>query len=153
MNWTFFDFAIMGVLIGGVIVAVRLAFRKSPNHAYRAGAAIAVIAAFLLIWINGAVGIIGSENNDANLMFAGVLFISGIGAVLARGEPGKMAKTMYATAIAQALVAVIELIARFGASDPSWPREIVVLTVLFCGLWLLSANRFHKAARELALAG
>jgi hypothetical protein len=151
VNWSLFDFVFMGVLIGSVVVAARLAFRTSRNTAYRVASAIAIATAFLLIWINGAVGIIGDENNDANLMFIGVLFISGIGALIARGEPARMAKAMYATATAQAIVAVIELIARFGASDPSWPREIVVLTVIFCGLWLVSANRFQKAAREQAI--
>ena len=141
----------MGILVGGVVLMIWLAFRKSRNVAYRAGAGVAMAAAFLLIWINGAVGIIGNENNDANLMFVGVILISGIGALVARGEPGKMAKTMYVTAAAQALVAVIELIGRFGASDPSWPREIIALTVFFCGLWLFSATRFRKAARELPI--
>lgn len=143
----------MGILVGGVVLMIWLAFRRSSNKAYRAGAAIAMASAFLLIWINGAVGIIGNENNDANLMFVGVLLISGCGALVARGEPGKMALAMYVTAAAQALVAIIELIGRFGASDPSWPREIIVLTVFFCALWLFSAGRFRKAALEQTIAG
>ena len=33
------------------------------------------MAAFLLIWINLAVGIIGSEDNPANLMYGAVLLL------------------------------------------------------------------------------
>ena len=38
--------------------------RKTGDAAYRTAVGVALAAAFLLIWVNGAVGIIGSENND-----------------------------------------------------------------------------------------
>ena len=146
MDWSLLDFAFMGALIGSVILVIRLTFKKSANKAYRSGAALALAAAFLLIWLNGAVGIIGSENNDANAMFAGVLAIAIAGVLITRGRPGGMARVFYVTAAAQSLVAVVELIIQTGASDPSWPLDVILLTVFFCAIWLLSARMFQKAA-------
>jgi len=34
----------------------------------------------IIVWINGAVGITGSENNPANLLYGGVLVVGIIGA-------------------------------------------------------------------------
>jgi hypothetical protein len=67
----------------------------------------AVVTGLVLIWINGAVGLIGSEDNPANLMYAGVLAVGGIGAMKARLEPMGMAWAMLATAVAQFMVPVI----------------------------------------------
>ena len=70
----------------------------------------ALATALLLIWINLAVGLIGSENNPANLLYVGVLAIGFIGALLARFQPLGMARALVAMAIAQALVPLIALI-------------------------------------------
>ena len=59
-----------------------------------------------------------------------------------------MARALAVTALAQALVGVIALIAGLGSTGANWPRVIVVLTGFFAALWLLSAWLFRKAARE-----
>ena len=61
--------------------------RASGNAAYRAAAGFALAAAFLLVWVNGAVGIIGTENNDANLLYVGVFGVGFFGALIARFDP------------------------------------------------------------------
>jgi fatty acid desaturase len=103
--------------------------------------------------VNLAVGIIGSEDNPANLMYGGVLAVSAIGVSIARFQPAGMARALSATAFAQALVGVIALTAGFGSTSPSLPATIVFLTGFFIALWLLSAYLFRKAAREQASAG
>ena len=50
-----------------------LAARMTGNSAYRAAVGVAVAAAFILVWMNLAVGIIGTEDNPAKLMYGGVL--------------------------------------------------------------------------------
>jgi hypothetical protein len=60
---------------------------------------------------------------------------------------------LVATALAQALVAVIALIAGLGSTGPAWPWNVVTLTGVFAALWLISSFLFRKAAREQALAG
>ena len=79
VNWEVGDFVIFGALLVGVGVTYELVVRMTGNTAYRVAFGVALAAAFLLIWVNGAVGIIGSEDNDANLMYGGVLAIGVIG--------------------------------------------------------------------------
>ena len=147
VNWDTFDFVVFGALLTGVGVLYALAARQSGNVAYRFAAGVAIAAAFLLVWVNGAVGIIGDESNTANLMFLGVLGVGAIGALLARFQPLGMARALLATASAQILVAVIALVAGWGAAGPIWPRDILTLTLFFAALWLLSAWLFRNAHR------
>jgi len=146
MDWDVLDFAVFFGLLAGVGVTYTLAVRKSGKTAYRFAAGVALAATFFLVWVNGAVGIIGNEANDANMMFFGVLAVALIGAIVARFEPQGLARALFATALAQVLVAVIALIAGLGSTDASWPWDILVLTGFFAALWLLSAWLFGKAA-------
>lgn len=118
------------------------------NSLYRAAVGLAVAAAFVLVWINLAVGIIGSEDNPAKLMYGGVLAGGIIGGVIARFQPVGMARALSATALAQAWVGVIALTAGFGSTTPSFPEAVVFLTGFFAALWLISAWLFRKAAWE-----
>jgi hypothetical protein len=150
--WDETDFAVIAAMLFGVCGAFELAARMTANTAYRAAVGIALVAAFLLIWINLAVGIIGSEDNLANLMYGGVLAVAMIGALIARFQPDGMARAMVATVLAQASVALIALIAELGY-PASPPLEILGVTAMFAALWLLSAWLFRKAARGQAPAG
>jgi hypothetical protein len=150
VNWTLFDFVFAAAMIGGVGGAFELAVRTTRNTAYRAGAAIALAIAFLLIWINGAVGIIGSEHEDANLLFGGVLAVALLGAVVARFRAADMAWAMAAAALAQLAVPFVALTAWPEAAALVWSREVPIATAVFTGLWLLSAWLFRRSAGELA---
>jgi hypothetical protein len=147
--WSGADFFFAGVLLVGTGLMYELAARKAPNIAYRAGVAAALAAAFILIWLTGAVGIIGSEENDANLMYFGVLAVGIIGAIIARVRPHGLAVAMLATALAQVVVAVIALIGGLGATGPRWPWDVVGLTGIFVALWLVSGWLFRRAALQL----
>jgi hypothetical protein len=151
--WDETDFAVIGAMLFGACGAYELAARMTGNIAYRAAVGVAVVAAFILIWINLAVGIIGSEDNPANLMYGGVLAVGILGALVVSFQPHGMARTMAATALAQALVGVIALIGGLGSTGANWPGAIVFLTGFFAALWLLSAWLFRKAAREPTSAG
>ncbi len=110
VNWGLLDFIVMGFLLFGTGLTYVLISRISERIAYRTAVGVAVVAGFLLIWMNLAVGIIGSENNPVNLIYLGVLAIGIIGAVISHLRPLGMARTMFASAIAQMLVPVIVLI-------------------------------------------
>ena len=58
VNWDLIDFIIFGAMLLAAGGALELASRMMSNKVYRAAVAVAVIAAFILIWVNGAVGII-----------------------------------------------------------------------------------------------
>jgi hypothetical protein len=95
--------------------------------------------------MNLAVGLIGSEDNPANLMYFGVLAALIIGAFIARLEPHGMARALFATALAQALVAVIALIAGEHQSSVSSASEILGVNGLFVALFAGSAMLFRRA--------
>lgn len=146
MDWDVVDFVFASALLIGVGVIYRLAARMQDNTAYRSGVGVALAAAFILVWVNAAVGIIGDESNDANMMYIGVLAVGIVGAIVARLKPQGMARALYATALAQVLVLVVVLIAGLGSTGPIWPRDVLILTGFFATLWLVSARLFQKAA-------
>lgn len=142
VSWRARDFAVFAMMLIGACGSYELATRMSANTAYRAAAGLAVATAFLLVWANGAVGVIGDEGEPANLMYAGVLGVAIIGAVLGRMQPRGMALTLAATTLAQILVALIALMAGWG--------NTLLVTALFSALWLISAWLFQKSARQQA---
>jgi hypothetical protein len=148
MNWDETDFLVFGAMLLGACGAYELATRMTGNTAYRAAVGVAVVAAFILVWMNLAVGVIGSEDNPANLMYGGVLAVAIVGSLIVRFRPHGMARVLTATALAQALVGVIALMAGLGSTGANWPRVIFVLTGFFSALWLISAWLFRKSARE-----
>lgn len=148
--WTLSDFIFMGVLVGVAGLVLELAACTSGDIAYRAGVGMAVLAAFLLVWVNGAVGFLGNEDNPANLMFFGVIAIAVLGAFIAGFRAAGMARALSATAAAQLLVGVIGLAAGLGSPGYKGVYEAVMGTAVFTALWLVSAWLFHKAAGRQA---
>jgi hypothetical protein len=152
MNWSVFDFAVAGAFIFGTGLTYQLVTRKAGTMAYRFAVGLALAATFILVGVNLAVGVIGSEDNPANLMYGGVLAIGFLGAIIAELRPQGMARTLFAMALAQGLVAVIALILGLGAPW-SGPVEIVTLNGFFVVLFVGSGVLFRSAARELTPAG
>ncbi|MHA3839996.1 hypothetical protein ACX0GZ_02070 [Sphingomonas aestuarii] len=136
VNWTPRDFIFASVMIGGTALLYDIAVLTRTTFAYRGGVALALAASFLLIWINGAVGIIGNEDNPANLMFGGPLAIAFLGALLSRFRPRGMACTMTTAAIAQIAVGVAAL--AMGILIP-------FVTLFFTALWWTSSMLFRRA--------
>jgi len=132
--WSPFDFAFAGALLFGTGLAFELISRKSSTIAYRAAVGVALVAAMLLVWINLAVGIIGSEDNPANIMYLGVLAILILGALIVRFQPQGMARVLFATALAQVVVLVIALII--------WKPEITSTEALLDVLRVMGVNAF-----------
>src|ERR687893_1231919 len=58
--WDLFDFAFFGALLAGAGFTYELLARKTGSTAYRAAVGVALAGAFILVWMNAAVGIIGS---------------------------------------------------------------------------------------------
>ncbi len=143
--WTTGDFVFAALAIGTAAAVLDLGVRKASALPYAIASAIAVGICFLTLWINAAVGIVGSEDNDANAAFYGVVLFAGIVAAITvtvtRGRPIAMAKAMSACAIAQVSAGV--LVAILGYFTP-------VFTPLMTMLWLASAALFRKAGREVA---
>ena len=139
VNWTALDFAVFGGMIALVVVPFQLALRHSRNLAALAAIAAALVTAFIMIWANLAVGIVGDGMHPVNLVFLGILALPIAGAVLVRGSTRGMAWVMLAMASLQATI--------LAALAVAMPEGGVWLTGFFVAGWLLSAGLFHLAAR------
>ncbi len=141
------SFVLAWVLMAGAGLAYKVISSQATGPAYRVATALGVFTGLALVWINAAVGFIGSEDNPANLLFAGVWVIGAIGAVIARFKPAGMARALAATALAQFLVPVIALLV--------WPADfspgvvpVFVLNLVFVLLFATAALLFRRAARS-----
>lgn len=145
--WGPVDFVTAGVLLFGTGLAYVLAAGRGGTFVYRAAVGVALGTALFLVWSNLAVGIIGNEGDPVNLAFFGVLAVGFIGASFARLEPRGMARALFATAIAQGLVAAAALVAGLHRAPESSVAEILAVNGFFVVLWVGSALLFRRAAR------
>ena len=118
------------------------------TDSYRFATILALTTAFILVWLIGAVGVIGVEGDPFDLMYFGVLAVGLIGAIAARLQPHGMARALFATAFAQALVTFVALIVGKHQSSVSSVPEILILNGFFIALFLGSARLFGNAARQ-----
>jgi hypothetical protein len=150
VNWSLMDFATAGILLVGTGLMYVLLARRAGNLAYRAAVGIALGAALLLLWINLAVGIIGSEDNPANWLYVGVLVVGFMGAILARFQPRGMARAMFLTALAQALATAIGMMIwkpEVNSAEAIMGFVVVIgVNVFFITLFLASALLFRRAS-------
>ena len=157
VNWSWSDFVVAGTLLFGSGLTYERIARKAGNTAYRLAVGMAMAAALLLVWINLAVGIIGSEDNPVNLLYFCVLGVGIIGAAIARLRPPRMAHAMFATAIAQALVTVIALLIGGSAAralrEPPGLLGVLALNGFFVVLFVVSALLFRCSARDRSEKG
>ena len=143
--WGPVDFVLAFAMLVGTGLLVDAA-RKASSTPYRVAVGLAVAAALLLVWMTLALGVIGTDGDPADLMYGGVLAVGLAGAVIARFRPEGMARALLATALAQALVAVIALIAGKHEAPISSVYEILGLNGMFVALFLASAGFFRLAA-------
>lgn len=146
--WTLSDFVIAGTLLFGTGLTYKLITRNSDKTAYSVAIGFALFTGLFLIWVNGAVGIIGSEDNPINLLYFGVILVGIIGAFIARFKPEGMTQTMLVMALAQALVAAIALIGGFYQSLPSTVFHIIGVNGFFIILFVASALLFRYTAHK-----
>lgn len=140
MQWSAGDFALAAAVLLAGCGLFELLMRKTGSWAYRAGAVVAVGSAVLLFLVAGAVGIVGSDDEPANLLFLGVIALGAAGALAARFRPVGMARAMALTAAAQLLAGIVALI--LVGDVPGF----LLGTALFTPLWLLSAWLFRIAS-------
>lgn len=144
VRWGPGDFLVAGALLFGTGLAYELAARKVGALAYRCAAGLALAGALLVVWVNLAVGIIGSENHPANLMYVGVLAVGALGAGLAHFRPPGMARALFATALAQALLAGVALL----VWKPLVTAPVLGVNVFLVLLFATSGGLFQHAARQ-----
>ena len=120
----------------------------SGRIAYRSGAAVALAAGFLEVWMNLAVGIVGETDNAQNQGFFGVVVAAMACAFVAKLRPDGMARAMLATAGVQALLGLMVATAPVTARvEPMGATGVLMLSGLFTALWLVSAALFHTSSQ------
>lgn len=142
MAWSAGDFLAFALLLGAAGGLCELAARFTRgigNLHYRAAVGVAVATAFLVVWVNAAVGFVGEPDHPANLMFVGIPALGFIAAFLLRGSARGMAACLLAMALAQGLAGGV-------AAVNGWQLPLAA-TLGFAGLWLLSAALFAWASR------
>lgn len=150
--WTLSDFVIAGLLLFGTGLTYILVKAKSSELTYRIAVGFGLISGFFLLWVNLAVGIIGSEDNPINLLYFAVIAVGLIGSFMARFQPDGMVLTMFGMAFVQALVAAIALIGGYYQSPPSTVTHILSINGLFITLFVTSALFFRHSAQKYSSA-
>ena len=148
VNWDFTDFAVMGAILFGLGFAYELIAGRSVNTVYRTAFGVGLLGAFLLFWVNGAVGIIGNEGQSANLLYGAVFVVGLIGALLARFKAAGMANTLFAAAAVQLLVPGVAYMI-WPPPETSWSPSVAgvfLLSAFFAVIFLVSGLLFRKSA-------
>lgn len=148
-HWHRRAFVVVGALLFAIGFTYKLVTRNVDAIAYRAAVGVAFAAAFFLLWGNF---VQMADVNPAAAMYFGVPIVGIIGAAVARLRPNGMARALFVTALAQALVlaAVLIMLIDRNPQVTSWtPPELrgfggnAFFVVLFVG----SALLFRKAAQ------
>ncbi len=148
VKWTIIDFVLMGVLLFGTGSLFVLVIRHGENIIYRAGMAVAVGATFLMIWVNLAVGLIGSGPHAGNLMYIGVVLILFIGIYLSRFKANKLELVMFTTALSFILITIIALLTNMQEYPGSSVIEIIGVNLFFATPYLLAGLLFRFVAMQ-----
>lgn len=145
VDWAVADFLVGGLLLLITGLSYEIISARSANTSQRGAIGLMLLTALLLIWMNLAVGIIGSENNPANWIYAGVLAIPLVGSIVSRLKATSMVWVMAATAFAQILALLIAMSGGWGQEDANWPWNIMAIHLVFILLWSAAGGLFYQA--------
>jgi hypothetical protein len=121
---------------------------KTQIHVYRLAFGAGLFGLLLVGWANGAIGIIGSEDNPANLLFLAVFAVALSGSLVSRFMPRGMAGTMLAAALVQLSVPLFALFV--WPAKTTWGEAgvigVFVFNSFFSILFVVSAWLFFRAS-------
>jgi hypothetical protein len=143
VEWTLSDFVFMGVLLTAAASAVEVGMRLSGDWYYRLGVLAAVGGSFLTVWVNAAVGMIGSEDEAVNLAYLGVILVALVGSILARFRAAGMARAMFAALALHVGIGIAALVLDLG----DIPARVIGVTAVFSTPWLLAGALLRAAAQ------
>jgi len=153
VQWSVADFIVMGVLIFTTGFSYVLLTKSSHSIIHKAAVALAIVSTFLLVWVNLAVGLIGSGPNAANLMYAGIVAIVIAGSFIAGFTSKGMQRLMTAVAITLALFVLIQLAFNMQNYPDSYVMEIISVNGFFALLFGISALLFRYTIQKQLTAG
>lgn len=142
--WSSADFIVAGTLIFSIGLTFKLISQKINNSFYKAALGLTLFLILAIIWINLAVGFIGSEHNPANLMYLVVLAVVLIGSIIIKFKPIGMSNVLLINALMHSLVTIIAFFSLIGEQNIN-QIEILITNGFFIILWLSAAWLFRKS--------
>ncbi len=148
MDWSLSDFVFAGALLSGLGLAVWFVVRGPRNLPYRLAVGVAVGAALLMVWVTGAVGIVGSERHAANGLYFLAVGVGLIGVALARFQARGMAFAVGGTALMTAAIGVVAVAMGWGDDAPRYPLDVLGGSFLLAAMFAASAYLFARSAQH-----
>ncbi|HEX5237219.1 MAG TPA: hypothetical protein VFW39_01985 [Sphingomicrobium sp.] len=144
VDWSPGDFIFAGVIFAVVGGLLELAVWKIKSGWYRAAVAVALLANLLVVWVNLAVGLVGSEHNPFNQLFFVALLVGIVAACVVRFRAREMTRAMLTAGVS---LLIAYAIASMGGTDEPYVKHGVELagTSFFAALFFVSAWLFRHA--------
>ncbi|MDR9418144.1 hypothetical protein [Gracilimonas sp.] len=146
--WTVSDFIFAGLLILSCSLTYTLVTKKTTTVAYRVATGFALLTGLFLIWSNLAVGLIGSEDNEFNLLYFLVIGVGVMGAFIAKFKASGLKYTLFAMAAAQFIITIVALFTGMAEVPDSSVYEILAVNGFFITLFVVAGMLFQYAADE-----
>jgi len=129
--WSGFDYVFAWVMFSFFSLGFTFVAGSTRDTTYKVAVGLAVAAVFLLIWINGAVQIIGDvgDLDSPNGIYLAVLVVGLFGAIFARLKPRGMSYTLFAMAVTQFSVPLIAYLF-WSPSSYAWTPSIAGIFIL-----------------------
>ena len=142
----------VGTVLFSIGLACQMVIRNLGTTVYRVAVGVALVTAFVLVWGNFVQA--ADDVNPAAMMYLSVPLVGIIAAAMARFQPNGMARALFVTALAQALVLAIAL----SRNPPvtSWTAPVwrgFGGNAVFFMLFVVSALLFRRAARGQSASG
>ena len=142
VNWSFGDFLLAALLLMTTGVLLTRASLAVADLRIKIATGLTLLSVLTLIWINLAVGLIGSEGTWQNMLFFLIPVILLMGAFRSSLNPVGMVYTLLAMALFQALV-ILLLAFILPSTDLLLPE--LILCSIFILIWLLAARLYQSA--------
>jgi len=146
--WTAVDFIVMGLLLFTIGCSFVIATRRAPNTLYKIAMALGLGATLFMIWVNLAVGIIGSGPHFGNWMYVLVVVVGLVGTLRSRLQAKGMEQTMYAMALTLFFIAGVALMMGMDQYSGSSLMEILGVTVFLSSPFAIAGVLFRYAGEE-----
>ena len=142
MNWTLGDFVFAGAMLGALVFGAFALFRLKRSRAYRIGLFVFILASVLLLWITGAVGIVGNSDNDANMLYPGFLAASILASLIFRFRSLWLSRILATLSLGLVFIAGAALILGWGTTGAAWPWDVIFGSGVFAFLFMAAAWLF-----------
>lgn len=148
VQWSVADFLIMGVLLNGMGLLM-LAVIKHKRFFARLAGIFTALTVFLLIWVNLAVGLVGSGPHWGNLLYIAVIAEILIGATISGFRIRGMMHTLFAATGILVVIACVQLLAGMEHLPSSLRMEIIGVNGFFAVLLFVCGWLYRVALKEV----